>query len=399
MPRHGAHVAAPLVGHRAARRWPMRTGPAGRRSSPRCRLPGSRRWPVNRRTGAGCRCRGGRARVGLRTRCRHRRVDLSVHDAAGGCPRTRSSPGSTGPGSSPATRTSPPKPAGCSTSTPAPSTANRSVPTSTSSPPTRRPASRPAAAATPPWHQESPAGCGSTTNTTAAARWPTWPPTTHRAQVFGRCEDTTGIDPFTALVEQVMTQEPYASAEPGVLDRRQRLLPPRPSLDRPPRETVPERGHDPHPRPRLLAEPDRDLLLDRPTQSRHTPTTSPTSTRSKTDSPPSNGATTRPPGPSDGSSPRPTSPTYYRSDYEQAHPGRTTSRLDYPRRTYGADHLAMWGSQSITGDIRERDGAPRPWGLPIRADLRARSKLVLDPQRSAQEIGVLHAQREQLADS
>lgn len=34
----------------------------------------------------------------------------------------------------------------------------------------------------------------------------------HRAKVFGRCEDTTGITPFEALVEQVMTQEPYRSA-------------------------------------------------------------------------------------------------------------------------------------------------------------------------------------------
>jgi len=34
----------------------------------------------------------------------------------------------------------------------------------------------------------------------------------HRATVFGRCESTTGIEPFTALVDQVMTQEPYASA-------------------------------------------------------------------------------------------------------------------------------------------------------------------------------------------
>ncbi len=34
----------------------------------------------------------------------------------------------------------------------------------------------------------------------------------HRAQIHGRCEDTTGIVPFTALVQQVMTQEPYASA-------------------------------------------------------------------------------------------------------------------------------------------------------------------------------------------
>jgi transposase len=35
----------------------------------------------------------------------------------------------------------------------------------------------------------------------------------HRATVFGRCEQTTGIASFTALVEQVMTQQPYASAE------------------------------------------------------------------------------------------------------------------------------------------------------------------------------------------
>ena len=34
----------------------------------------------------------------------------------------------------------------------------------------------------------------------------------HRATVFGRCEDTTGIVPFGRLVEQVMTTEPYASA-------------------------------------------------------------------------------------------------------------------------------------------------------------------------------------------
>ncbi len=35
----------------------------------------------------------------------------------------------------------------------------------------------------------------------------------HRAKVFGRCEPTTGIEPFDRLVEQVMTGEPYASAE------------------------------------------------------------------------------------------------------------------------------------------------------------------------------------------
>jgi len=35
----------------------------------------------------------------------------------------------------------------------------------------------------------------------------------HRAKVFGRCEDTTGIAPFGRLVEQVMSQEPYKSAD------------------------------------------------------------------------------------------------------------------------------------------------------------------------------------------
>ena len=35
----------------------------------------------------------------------------------------------------------------------------------------------------------------------------------HHARVFGRCEDTTGIDPFARLVTQVMSTEPYVSAE------------------------------------------------------------------------------------------------------------------------------------------------------------------------------------------
>jgi transposase len=35
----------------------------------------------------------------------------------------------------------------------------------------------------------------------------------HHARVFGRCEPSTGIKPFTALVDQVMQAEPYASAE------------------------------------------------------------------------------------------------------------------------------------------------------------------------------------------
>src|SRR5262245_38762282 len=34
-----------------------------------------------------------------------------------------------------------------------------------------------------------------------------------RAKVFGRCESTTGIEPFDRLVQQVMEQEPYRSAQ------------------------------------------------------------------------------------------------------------------------------------------------------------------------------------------
>ncbi len=34
----------------------------------------------------------------------------------------------------------------------------------------------------------------------------------HQAKVFGRCESSSGIDPFMRLVDHVMTREPYASA-------------------------------------------------------------------------------------------------------------------------------------------------------------------------------------------
>jgi hypothetical protein len=34
----------------------------------------------------------------------------------------------------------------------------------------------------------------------------------HRARLFGRCEPTTGIEPFDRLVAQVMTQPPYCDA-------------------------------------------------------------------------------------------------------------------------------------------------------------------------------------------
>ena len=87
----------------------------------------------------------------------------------------------------------------------------------------------------------------------------------HRATVFGRCEQTTGIEPFTRLVAQVMNQEPYESADRvfwivdnGSSHRGQA------AIDRLAR-AVPQRDHGAHSGARVLAQPDRDLLLHHPT--------------------------------------------------------------------------------------------------------------------------------------
>jgi transposase len=90
----------------------------------------------------------------------------------------------------------------------------------------------------------------------------------HQARVFGHCAPSTGIVPFMALVEQVMTSEPYATAKRGVLDRGQRILPPRPGRDRPAGQAIPQRGHGAHTDTCLVVEPGGDLLLGSATQSR-----------------------------------------------------------------------------------------------------------------------------------
>ena len=94
--------------------------------------PGSRRWPARPPRTAGYRCRGGRARswpsrsspTESASRSRRRRY-------AGGCRRTRSNRGSTGRGSSSPIPTSPPKPNGYSTCTPARGTGSRLAATTT----------------------------------------------------------------------------------------------------------------------------------------------------------------------------------------------------------------------------------------------------------------------------
>ena len=62
----------------------------------------------------------------------------------------------------------------------------------------------------PPSQQPTERQPGSSTRGGALAYLAAWD--VHRGQVIGRCEHTTGIAPFSRLVEQVMTSEPYASA-------------------------------------------------------------------------------------------------------------------------------------------------------------------------------------------
>lgn len=124
---------------------------------------------------------------------------------------------STEVGSSLAIPTSPRRPAGCSTSTiGAPSMANRSASATSSSAPTKRPASKHVCASTQQHRRLAGKRCASSTRVRTrrgaglllAAR------DAHRAKLFGRFrEPSTGIEPFGRPVERVMGAEPYASAE------------------------------------------------------------------------------------------------------------------------------------------------------------------------------------------
>jgi hypothetical protein len=88
----------------------------------------------------------------------------------------------------------------------------------------------------------------------------------HHANLFDRVEAKTGIEPFGRLVEQVVTREPYASARTvyWIVDNGSSHAAAR--LDRAARGHLAEPAARPPPDPRLLAQPDRALLLDRPAQ-------------------------------------------------------------------------------------------------------------------------------------
>ena len=182
--RHRSQVAPPV---RPAERLPgpesIGPGPGGRAGSPPVQVA-----EVNR---AGLhparRDRRRRCRVGSSsdlaaeavTPRRDRRVDLGLHGAPLAQPRTRSNPGSTGPGSSPATPTSRPRPPGCWTSTPARWDGEPARPGRLRDQ-RRREIPAPSPAPPPPRHarraQARPGG--SSSSTAAAAPWPTSPPTT-----------------------------------------------------------------------------------------------------------------------------------------------------------------------------------------------------------------------------
>ena len=91
----------------------------------------------------------------------------------------------------------------------------------------------------------------------------------HRARLMGRVEPTTGIAPFGALVDQVMTTEPYASARRvfWVVDNGSSHA--GQALDRPDARGVADRDAGAPAGARLLAEPDRDRVLGDPTQGHH----------------------------------------------------------------------------------------------------------------------------------
>ena len=116
---------------------------------------------------------------------------------------------------------------------------------------------------------------------------------------------------------------------PRVRHRGQRLGPPRQGRRRPAPQSAPERDHDPHPGPRLLAEPDRDLLLHHPEESRLARTTSPAWSSYPKPCSPSSTATTRPRGRSTGNTPPTTSRTC------SAASANTTTRHQAANRPHG----------------------------------------------------------------
>lgn len=156
----------------------------------------------------------------------------------------RSSPGSFRRGSSSPIPTSRPRPNGSWTCTPTAGTDSPWAAATPSSVPTRRPRSRLVVGATRRCRRALP-GSSRVTNDDhrrgAVAYLAAYD--VHRGRVHGRCEDTTGIDRFMRLVQQVMSQEPYTSVDRvfWVVDNGPR------TAGRPAHPGLPERRRGAHP--------------------------------------------------------------------------------------------------------------------------------------------------------
>jgi len=158
----------------------------------------------------------------------------------------------------------------------------------------------------------------------------------HRGQVIGRCEDTTGIEPFTRLVEQVMTAEPYASADRvfwitdnGSSHRGQAAI---------------DRMATAWPNAHLVHTPVHASWLDQAEiyfsivqRKVVAPNDFTNSTRSAPGWPSSRSATTPSPDPSTGASPAPTSTPSWTASPPTNRP--CTPWQPDPRRTNDFDHL------------------------------------------------------------
>ena len=168
----------------------------------------------------------------------------------------------------------------------------------------------------------------------------------HRAKIYGRCEAMTGIASFTALVEQVMTQEPYVSADGvfwvvnnGSSHRGQKGI---------------DRVAEQFPNAVMVHTPVHASWLNQVKvylsiiqRKALSPKTSPTSTLSSNASPDSRSATPQRPNPSNGSSP----PTTLRS------PGtpRPTTRSPNPRRRRSGGSLFPDELTNLTSKVALSD--------------------------------------------
>ena len=226
----------------------------------------SRRWPASCRPPWACRCRDSVWPMWHGTPSpRAWWLASATARCGGGCTRTRSVPGSIAAGSSPAIRSSRPRPGASWTCTSGVGKGRRCVRTSSSSPPTRRPAFRPAAYPSELAHRPRRVDARG-----ARIRAP------RRLGLLGGAgrpprqgvrslRSDHGIAPFDRLVDQVMSQPPYGTraACSGSWTTAPR------TVARPRTASGAGPSSNPSgswPGPRKLAQPDRNLLLDHPAQ-------------------------------------------------------------------------------------------------------------------------------------